>query len=117
MNSGPLSTLRARTGNGIRVEALARNAGEAFRQGGRNPAHDLSLEARPWGVPLERIEVPVELWHGEDDGVVAPDQARLLAGALPIANEHYLPGEGHFSLVARHARAILESVAQGAAEL
>lgn len=66
---------------------------------------------------LERIEVPVELWHGEDDGVVAPDQARLLAGALPIVNEHYLPGEGHFSLVARHARAILESVAQGAAEL
>lgn len=97
-------------------EALARDAGEAFRQGGRGPAHDLTLEARPWGVPLERIEVPVELWHGEDDGVVAPDQARLLAGALPIVNEHYLPGEGHFSLVARHARAILESVAGGAAD-
>lgn len=97
-------------------EALARDAGEAFRQGGRGPAHDLSLEARPWGVPLEQIEVPVELWHGEDDGVVSLDQARLLAAALPIVTEHYLPGEGHFSLVARHARAILESVAGGAAD-
>ncbi len=97
-------------------DALARNTGEAFRQGGRGPAHDLSLEARPWGVPLERIEVPVELWHGEDDGVVAPDQARLLAGALPVVTEHYVPGEGHFSLLARHARAILESIAGGAAD-
>ena len=91
-------------------EALARDMGQAFRQGGRGPAHDLTLEARPWGVPLERIEVPVELWHGEDDRVVSPDQARILARILPLVTEHYVPGEGHFSLFARHARAIMCSL-------
>ena len=35
-------------------EALARDMGQAFRQGGRGPAHDLTLEARPWGVPFDR---------------------------------------------------------------
>ena len=54
-------------------EALDRDMAEAFRQGGRGPAHDLTLEARPWGVPFERIEVPIEIWHGEDDRVVSPE--------------------------------------------
>jgi pimeloyl-ACP methyl ester carboxylesterase len=89
-------------------EALDRDMAEAFRQGGRGPAHDLTLEARPWGVPLERIEVPIEIWHGEDDRVVSPEQSRILARALPLATEHFVPGEGHFSLFARHARAIVQ---------
>jgi len=91
-------------------EALGRDMAEAFRQGGRGPAHDLTLEARPWGVALERIEVPIEIWHGEDDRVVSPEQYRILARTLPLVTEHLVPGEGHFSLFARHARAILQSV-------
>lgn len=94
-------------------EALDRDAGEAFRQGGRGPAHDLTLEARPWGVPFERIEVPIEIWHGEDDRVVSPEQSRILARMLPLATEHYVPGEGHFSLFARHAAEVMRSVVGG----
>ena len=94
-------------------EALDRDAAEAFRQGGRGPAHDLTLEARPWNVPLERIEVPIEIWHGEDDRVVSPEQSRILARTLPLVTEHHVPGEGHFSLFARHARAIMRSVLIG----
>ncbi len=93
--------------------ALDRDAGQAFRQGGRGPAHDLTLEARPWGVPLERIDVPIEIWHGEDDRVVSPDQGRILARTLPFATEHIVPGEGHFSLIARHAEEIMRSVIGG----
>jgi pimeloyl-ACP methyl ester carboxylesterase len=91
-------------------EALDRDAAEAFRQGGRGPAHDLTLEARPWGVPFERIAVPIEIWHGGDDRVVSPEQAHILARALPNVTEHLVPGEGHFSLFARHAPAIVQSV-------
>ena len=91
-------------------EALDRDAAEAFRQGGRGPAHDLTLEARPWGVPFERIAVPIEIWHGGDDRVVSPEQAHILARTLPLVTEHLVPGEGHFSLFARHARAIVQSV-------
>jgi pimeloyl-ACP methyl ester carboxylesterase len=91
-------------------EALDRDAAEAFRQGARGPAHDLTLEARPWGVTLGRIEVPIEIWHGEDDRVVSPEQCRILARTLPRATEHLVAGEGHFSLMARHAGAIMRSV-------
>lgn len=91
-------------------EALARDAGEAFRQGGRGPAHDLTLEARPWGVPFESIEVPIEIWHGDDDRVVSAEQSRILARSLPLVTEHHVPGEGHFSLFARHAEAVLRSL-------
>ena len=94
-------------------EALGRDMGEAFRQGGRGPAHDLTLEARPWGVPLERIEVPIEVWHGRDDRVTSPEQARILVRSLPRVTEHLVPGEGHFSLFARHARPIVQSIVRG----
>lgn len=91
-------------------EALARDLGQAFRQGGHGPAHDLMLEARPWGVPFERIAVPVDLWHGEEDQVVAPEQGRILARVVPVTTAHFVPGEGHFSLFARHAAAIMGSL-------
>ena len=94
-------------------DALYRSIVEAFRQGGRGPAHDYALEARPWGVPLARINVPIEIWHGEDDQVVSPEQSRILARALPLVTEHYVPGEGHFSLFARHAEEVMQSVISG----
>jgi pimeloyl-ACP methyl ester carboxylesterase len=94
-------------------EALNRDTAETFRQGARGPAHDLTLEARPWGVPFERIQVPIEIWHGEEDRVVSPEQSRILARTLPLVTDHFVPGEGHFSLVARHARAIMQSVVGG----
>ena len=91
-------------------EALDRDMGEAFRQGGRGPAHDLTLEARPWGVPFERIRVPIEIWHGDDDRVVSAQQSRILARTLSLVTEHYVPGEGHFSLFARHAEEVMRSL-------
>ena len=94
-------------------EALDRDMVEAFRQGGLGPAHDLTLEARPWGVPLERIEVPIDIWHGQDDRVVSPEQSRILARALRLVTEKVLPGEGHFSLFARHAEEVMESLLSG----
>lgn len=97
-------------GQGFR-EALERNMKEAFRQGGRGPAHDLTLEARPWRVPFERIQVPIEIWHGVDDRVVSAQQSRILAGMLPLVTEHYVPGEGHFSLLAKHAEEVMDSLA------
>jgi pimeloyl-ACP methyl ester carboxylesterase len=89
------------------------NVAEALRQGGRRPAHDYTLEARPWGVPLDQIRVPVEIWHGEDDRLVSPQASRILAGALPGAITHFLPGQGHFLLVGNHAKDALQSALSG----
>jgi pimeloyl-ACP methyl ester carboxylesterase len=66
----------------------------AFRQGARGPAHDYTLEVRPWGVPLEKIQVPVEIWHGDDDRLVSPEQSRILARYLPLAETHFMKRAG-----------------------
>jgi len=93
--------------------AFAANAAEAFRQGSRGPAHDYTLEARPWGVPTGQIQVPVEIWHGEDDRLVSPQQGRILAAAVPGAVSHFVPGEGHLLLAGDHAKAALQSALRG----
>ena len=90
-------------------QAFAANVAEAFRQGSRGPAHDYTLEARPWGVPLGQIRVPVEIWHGQDDRLVSPQQSRILAAALPGATTHFVPGQGHLLLAGDHAKAALRS--------
>jgi len=90
-------------------QLFASNVAEAFRQGSRGPAHDYTLEARPWGVPLGQIRVPVAIWHGEDDRLVSPQASRILAAAIPGASTHFVPGKGHFLLAGGHANAALQS--------
>jgi pimeloyl-ACP methyl ester carboxylesterase len=90
-------------------QMFAQNAAEAFRQGGRGPARDYTLEARPWGVPLGKIRVPIEIWHGEDDRLVSPRASRILAAALPGATTHFVPGEGHLLMAGNHAKNALRS--------
>jgi pimeloyl-ACP methyl ester carboxylesterase len=87
---------------------------EAFRQGGRGAAHDLRLEALPWGVSLESITAPVDVWHGRDDTIVRCEQAEILAAAIPGAQRHFLAGHGHFSLVFTQAASYLEPFRAGA---
>jgi pimeloyl-ACP methyl ester carboxylesterase len=94
-------------------QMFAQNVAEAFRQGGRGPAHDYALEARPWGVPLGQIQVPIEIWHGEDDRLVSPQASRILAAALPGATTHFVPGEGHLLLAGIHAKDALQSALSG----
>ena len=61
----------------------------------RAAAQDLVLFGSRWGLPLERIEQHVVLWHGDADNTVPIVQARHLARALPHAMLHEHPGEGH----------------------
>jgi pimeloyl-ACP methyl ester carboxylesterase len=81
---------------------------EAFRQGTRGAAHDLTIEARPWGFSLHEIELPLAIWHGEGD-IVPIQEARLLAEAIPNAHGRFFPNEGHLLLV-RHFEEVLNSV-------
>jgi pimeloyl-ACP methyl ester carboxylesterase len=94
-------------------QTFGKNVAEAFRQGGRGPAHDYTLEARPWGVPLGQIRVPIEIWHGEDDRLVSSQASRILAGALSGATTHFVPGQGHLLLAGTHAKDALQSALSG----
>jgi len=91
-------------------ETLRTSILEALRQGPRGARHDYALEGRPWGVPLGEIEVPVELWHGQDDRLVSPEQGRILGNALPDVSRHFLEGEGHLSIAVNRLDEIFASV-------
>lgn len=82
-------------------EALAESFRLSMAPGGRGMALEGVLYAGHWGDWLERIEIPVNLWHGERDLIVPPALGRHLAGLIPHCRAAFLPDDGHFSTVLR----------------
>lgn len=92
---------------------MRRMLAEALRQGPRGVAHDYRLEASPWGIEPATITAPVDIWHGQDDTLVKPIAARLLANAIPSARLHLVQGKGHFSLIVDEAVRYLSTAEEG----
>lgn len=86
---------------------MQESTAEALRQGGRGAAWELTLIARRWDFSPRDVRMPVSLWQGLADQILPAPMARRLAAALPACTAHYLPGEGHLSLVVRHMEAVL----------
>lgn len=86
---------------------MMESTAEALRQGGRGPALELTLIARPWDFRLQDVRMPVDLWQGLIDQILPAAMARRLAASLPACHPRYLPGEGHLSLVVRHIGEVL----------
>lgn len=63
-----------------------------------------------WGFELSEIEVPVDLWHGNDDRFVPQAHGRWLADQVAGANVHLLEGHGHLSLAVAHFGQILDDM-------
>ncbi|ABA57657.1 alpha/beta fold hydrolase [Nitrosococcus oceani] len=83
---------------------------EAFRNGPKGALLDFKLYAHPWGFLLKEINLNIQLWQGEADATVPLSHARYLAKILPTVQAHYLPNEGHFSLLINHINDILEDL-------
>lgn len=83
---------------------------ETLRQGPGGVQLDSAIVASPWDLPLDRISSPVTLWHGTEDRNAPPVMARHLAERIPGAELHVVRGEGHLSLVHRHAPDILRAM-------
>lgn len=62
-----------------------------------------------------RSDLPVLLLYGEEDALVPPEQARVLAASLPRAELHLLRGETHLStpLAPATVRRLLEWIEEG----
>jgi len=89
-------------------ELVAADFAEAFRQGYRGVADDLTLLFRPWPFDPSAIRVPVVFFHGTDDRTVSLIATRELAGTVPDSQLHVYEDDGHFSLMARNAGDVLE---------
>lgn len=76
-------------------DPLMRSIAEGLREGVGGVADEYAIEARPWGFALEGIEVPVRIWHGDEDRIVGPAHSVYLAGRIPGARLEILRGVGH----------------------
>jgi pimeloyl-ACP methyl ester carboxylesterase len=92
--------------------ALSESIREALRPGMRGALLDFKLYSHDWGFDLAGIEMPLTLWHGEEDATVPLSHTLMLAAALPKCQVIQRPREGHFSLPINHADEILQALMQ-----
>ncbi len=82
------------------AEQLARALQAAVAEGTAGLERDRLLQLTP-GVDLGRIEVPVRLVHGTEDGVAPPAVGAWLAARVPRGTVEEVPGAGHHLLFPR----------------
>lgn len=90
----------ARGGGGRRIVESYR---EAIRPGAAGMTQDYVTYSSAWGFTGAEIAVPVTIWQGTDDSLVAPEFARRLAAGIPGAELRLIDGAGHLLLVDRWA--------------
>jgi pimeloyl-ACP methyl ester carboxylesterase len=76
---------------GIR-RMLVQNYAEAFRVSAHGWYDDILAFRNPWGFNLSDIDVPVLLWHGENDVFSPVSHSRWLASSIPGASLVVEPG-------------------------
>lgn len=71
---------------------------ENSRHSNYNTFMEVFLAACSWGFELSDINVPVELWQGEQDCIVPPHMARNMAAKLTNCRLRLIPDAGHYIL-------------------
>ena len=82
---------------------LIASAEDALSQGTSGLVTELALMSRAWGFEPSDISVPTFLWHGEADTIVPAAFGRWLAERIPDCRTRFIPGAGHFWIVANGA--------------
>jgi pimeloyl-ACP methyl ester carboxylesterase len=91
----PEADQRVVTDTGI-LHLLAKNFAEALRESAAGWFDDNLALITPWGFELSDIQVPVLLWHGENDVFSPAAHARWLAERIPGAELRMGPDAAHF---------------------
>jgi pimeloyl-ACP methyl ester carboxylesterase len=91
--------------------SMTETLAESFSQGVVGYAHDITVQARPWGFDPGAIRVPVVALHGEADTVIPVAHSRHTVDLIPGAKLDLRPVDGHLSIVARIPRLAADLVA------
>ena len=70
---------------------------------------DLSA-VKPWGFDASEVAVPTTLWYGTEDRLVPVTHDQWLAARIPGMVAHFVEGEGHISIGARHLDRMLREL-------
>jgi pimeloyl-ACP methyl ester carboxylesterase len=73
---------------------------ESMRNGSKGAAYDGRLYFQEWDFSLDEIQIPLTLFHGEQDRTVPIAYVkRVVAKNLPTAQLSIYPEEGHISIL------------------
>jgi pimeloyl-ACP methyl ester carboxylesterase len=94
---------------GIKDKALQARI-DSFQSGSRGHLWEMKLFTRPWGFRREAIQMPIHLWHGDQDEEIFLSTAQDQADAIQDCQVTFLPHEGHYSLYINHIENILKEI-------
>ena len=63
-----------------------------------------------WGFEVNKVKVPVTVWHGELDLMAPIDHGQWLANNIPNAKYNFVKGHGHISLGMDYKNAIIDDL-------
>ena len=95
-----------------RLEAFGQAIRECMRQGTRGPAWDMGLYVRDFGFRLDKIRMPVTLFHGGKDMNAALPMVQRAMAELPNARLVTYEKEAHLSKLCNHFEEIAEALTQ-----
>jgi pimeloyl-ACP methyl ester carboxylesterase len=83
---------------------------EAARNGPAGIVEDFAVWARPSGIDLDRINVPVHLWHGDADRTIPVSHSRWIESRVRSSKLIIWPGVGHLHTQERWAEVALTTL-------
>ncbi|KAL6706583.1 hypothetical protein ACN47E_005339 [Coniothyrium glycines] len=88
---------------------------ESFHRGSQGASWEARLNGSDWGfeldqLHLDKIGVPLALWHGSEDTNCPSAMATKAQDMMPGSVLHLKKGEGHVSFIFRDAYVILEDL-------
>ena len=85
-----------------RMEINQRIMTEGIRQGTQGPVWDYRLSVREWDFDFEEIQIPLILFHGEQDRNYPLELVQRVAKDLPSTKLLTYPNDGHLSVYYNH---------------
>jgi len=82
---------------------------QAFLRGAHGVVADYRCLAEPWGVALDHVAAPFNVFHGDADSMVPLRHGEELAARIPQAQLTVWPGEGHLGTIT-HIGQVLDAL-------
>lgn len=83
-----------------------------FQNGYSGAVTDMRICLGKWNLPVEKLSIPIQLYHGKMDKTVPVEFAENMSRYLNNCNARYYPKETHLSLLPSHANEILSAIQQ-----